>query len=134
MWIFAQAEKLLPTPEQITGWTPAQLIQWILVTVLICVAAAAYYGMRMLTKSNDAVNTNYERSLAMWEQRFRIQDERHVVMLNQQRERDVDNTKALGSLTTGIQTLTDAVKIQMMSQISAANHEETEPHTRPHKA
>lgn len=121
--LFAQAAQLLPTPEQITGWSAAQTIQWILVTVLIGVAAAAYYGMRMLTKSNDSVNTNYERSLTMWEHRFQIQDERHVVMLNQQRERDVDHTRALGSLTTGIQTLTDAVKIQMMSQIQA-NHDD----------
>ena len=110
----------MPTPEQISGWSPAQLIQWILVTVLIGVGMAAFYGMKALSKSNDAVNQNYDRSLTMWESRFKIQDDRHDAQDKRAEFRDANTQKLLADLSLSMRSISDSVRLAKRSDDTPA--------------
>lgn len=112
-WAQAQpldASKLLPTPEQIAGWSASQTIQWLLVVVLICVAIAAYFGMRALSKSNADVNANYDRSITLWKEQFSALNARYDRQEERHAEQDREINKSLRDVAVGLQSLSDTIR------------------------
>lgn len=100
--------KFLPSPDQVAGWGPSQLIQWLLVVVLIGAAYAAYWGARALAKSNETVNVNYEKSIALWERRFEIQDERYDKQEARHAARDNQTNEVLKEIAVSMRSISDS--------------------------
>lgn len=107
MWILAQADasSLIPSSAEVAGWSASQTIQWLLVTVLIGVAVAAYWGMKALSRSNEMVNANYDRTINVMAQRYEIQDERYERQEQRHAERDQRTHEVLKDIAVSLESV-----------------------------